>query len=496
MTTTCIDGAFIVVDANPRVGGVLVDGRRIVGLAWAKEDRAALRAGAAQVVDAAGHWLMPGLIDGHAHAYGTLLRGTENSLPLELWALYTTLYGRAFDGASLRAAILLGAAERIRGGITGTLDHSPMVHLAPDALAAHEASGLRVAYAPFLHDLSDYDLLDVKLPPALQPLVGGPPPLDADAYAANFAALVQAAHGGSGRVSVQLGPNAPQRCSPAGWMLWRTLRERHDIAVHTHLMETRAQASLNARWPGGLVAEMQRQGLLEGRLTCAHGVWLTDADLATLARHDVTISHNPASNLMLGSGMMRWCACATWGVRLALGNDSANTGGRHDHFSQMRLALMLPRHAGGDFSSKPRPREVFLAATEGGAAALGLQGRLGRISEGQLADLVLLRATDAGSLAAEPTLDVLVQHAGAEHVRSVMIDGVWVMHDGRILAFDEAAVLRDAQARAMALRDRVASSLPVLAAAMPDMTAQFARQGQRWTGSDRARKIASADRMH
>ncbi|HEY1931971.1 MAG TPA: amidohydrolase family protein [Acetobacteraceae bacterium] len=474
MSPICIDGAFVCAGATPRPGSLLVEGRHIAAVAWSPQDRADLRARAAEVVDATGQWLMPGLIDAHAHAYGTLLRGTENALPLELWALYTTLYGRAFDAAALRAAILLGAAERIRGGITGTLDHSPMLHLAPEALAAHEASGLRVAYAPFLHDLSDYDLLGMPLPPELQPLAGGPPPLDADAYAAHFAALVQAACAGSGRVTVQLGPNAPQRCSPAAWTLWRTLRDRHDIAVHTHLMETRAQASLNARWPGGLVAEMQRQGLLEGRLTCAHGVWLTDAELATLARHDVTISHNPASNLMLGSGMMRWCACTACGVRLALGNDSANTGGRHDHFAQMRLALMLPRHAGGDFAAWPRPAEVLRAATEGGAAALGLHGLLGRIAEGQLADLVLLRATDAGSLAAEQTLDTLVQHAGAEHVQSVMIDGAWTLRDGRILAFDEAAVLRDALAQSVALRQRVADKLPVLAAAMPGMAARFA----------------------
>jgi 5-methylthioadenosine/S-adenosylhomocysteine deaminase len=481
MATICIDGAFICADTDPRLGSILVDGHHINAIAWSEQDRAALCARAAEVVDATGQWLIPGLIDAHAHAYGTLLRGTENALPLELWALYTTLYGRAFDGASLRAAIVLGAAERIRGGITGTLDHSPMMHLACEALAAHEASGLRVAYAPFLHDLSDYDLLGMRLSSELLPLIGGPPPLDADAYAGHFAALVQAARGLSGRVTVQLGPNAPQRCSPAAWALWRTLRDRHDVAVHTHLMETRTQALLNVRWPGGLVAEMLRQGLLEGQLTCAHGVWLEDADLVTLARHDVTISHNPSSNMMLGSGVMRWGTCAACGVRLALGNDSANTGGRHDHFSQMRLALMLPRLGSDCFSAWPRTADVFLAATEGGAAALGLKGRLGRIAQGQLADLVLVRATDAASLAAEPTLDALVQHAGPEHVQSVMIDGAWVMRDGRILTFDESAALRAAHAEARTLRQRVGGKLPVLVAAVPDMAAQFARVAKHTT---------------
>ena len=131
------------------------------------------------------------------------------------------LYGKAFDGPALRAAILLGAAERIRGGITGMVDHAPMAHLAEFALAAHESSGLRVAYAALLHDVSDYDLLGLPLPDVLRPVIGGPPALDAETYTDRFAAIVQAADAGSGRVNVQLGPNAPQRCSSQAWALWR-----------------------------------------------------------------------------------------------------------------------------------------------------------------------------------------------------------------------------------------------------------------------------------
>jgi len=182
MRPVVIDGALVCPQA--RAGTVLVADGRVAGVAWDEEGRAALLGRAAEVVDGRGHWLMPGMVDAHAHAYGALLRGTENSLPLELWALHTTLHGRAMDGPALRAAILLGAAERIRGGITGTLDHSPMMALARDSLAAHEESGLRVAFAPFLHDLSDYELLDLALPEALRPLVGGPPALDEQAYAA------------------------------------------------------------------------------------------------------------------------------------------------------------------------------------------------------------------------------------------------------------------------------------------------------------------------
>jgi 5-methylthioadenosine/S-adenosylhomocysteine deaminase len=473
MPPILLDGGVICTDATARPGGVLVHGRRIEAVAFTAEDRAALRARAADIVDASGHWLMPGMVDAHAHAHGTLLRGTENSLPLELWALHTMLYGQAFDGPALRAAILLGAAERIRAGITGMVDHAPMAHLAEYALEAHESSGLRVAYATLLHDVSDYDLFGIPLPDSLRPLVGAPPALDAPTYTDKFVATLQTANAGSGRVSVQLGPNAPQRCSPRAWALWRDLRDRHGVAVHTHLLETRLQASLNARWPGGLVSEMERQGMLRGPLTCAHGVWLREAEMEILARHDVTVSHNPASNLMLGSGVMRFGSCTACGLRLALGNDAANTAGRADHFAGMRLTMSLPRRDGGDFTVWPKPSDVFAAATESGAAALGLKAQLGRIAEGQIADLVLVRAGHAGTLAARPALDVLVQHAGPEHVDSVMVDGKWVMREGRILAFDEAAMLANAQAQSVALQQRAAPNLAVLLAAMPAIAARF-----------------------
>ena len=223
--------ALVLGDAGFTEATVLVEGSRIAAVGVSPVDRAALRQRAAEHVDAGNSWVIPGLIDAHAHGYAALLRGTENSLPLELWSLYTVLYGRAYDAAAMRAAILLGAAERIRAGITGWIDHSPMVHLAEAALAAHAESGLRVGWAAFLHDISDDTLLGLALPPEVARLAGGTPPFDPDAYAQRFGELVQAAK--PDRVSVLLGPNAPQRCSPAAWRLWRDLRDRHGVGVHT-----------------------------------------------------------------------------------------------------------------------------------------------------------------------------------------------------------------------------------------------------------------------
>jgi 5-methylthioadenosine/S-adenosylhomocysteine deaminase len=474
MTSCAIDGALVLSDNGFVPGTVLVEGRHIAALAWSAAERKGLRARAGTVVAAEGHWLIPGLIDGHAHGYATLLRGTQNSLPLELWAFYTVLYGRAFDAAALRAAILLGAAERIRAGITGWIDHSPMMHLGEAALAAHEASGLRVGFAPFLHDVADDALLGLTLPADVTSLAGGAPALDPQRYAAQFAELVEAARAGSGLVSVLLGPNAPQRCSPAAWQLWRSLRDRHGVSVHTHLMETRTQAEIGARWPGGLVAEMERQGLLDEWLSVAHGVWLTPEERDLLAAHRVTVVHNPASNLMLGSGIMPLLETRRAGLRVALGTDSANTGGRHDLFEAMRLAVMLPRVSERDPARWPHGRDVLDMATENGATVLGLQGRVGRIAPGQLADLVLVRCRIAGTLSLAPGEDALVQHGGPEAVDSVMVDGHWLMRRQKLLAIDEAAALADAEAAIAALQESTATKLSVLQQAVPGLAEALA----------------------
>lgn len=473
MTRPLAIDAVIVTDDATRPGTLLAAEGRIAALAWTAGDRAALRARAAEVLDASHCWLLPGLVDAHAHAYAGLLRGTESSLPLELWALFTTIHGRALDARALRAAILLGAAERLRAGYTALVDHTPYAALAEVALAAHEASGLRVGYAPFLHDLTDYELMGLPLPPALADMARLPP-LDADAFAARFAAVVAAARAGSGRVVPMLGPNAPQRCSPAARALWRRLRDRHDVPVHTHLLETRAQRRAGQeRWPGGIVAAMAQDGLLDGWLSLAHCVWLDPAEAETLARHGATVVHNPASNLMLGSGLMPYAAHRRAGLPLALGTDSANTGGRHDGWEAMRLAFMLHRAPGSDPASWPRAPDVLHMGTQAGAAVLGIDA--GRLRPGALADLVLVRRTDATTLLGEESLEGLLLHANATAVDRVFVGGVPVFAAGRVLAFDEDAALADAAGARTEVSARAAPRVAGLRAALPALAAHLRR---------------------
>ncbi len=455
----CIANADILIDAKAtfRRGAVLIEKGRIAAIAYGDEANA-LKARAASTVDANGLALIPGFVNAHHHSYANALRGTENALPLELWALYTVAYGRNIDEKLLRLAILTGAAEMLRNGVTGVIDHSPPVRRGPASFAAHVESGMRVAFAPFFHDTHDHDLLGFEVPAALRAGVEGlgfPP---ADLVGDVFAQLAGA--NGAGRVRVLLGPNAPQRCSPDLLDLWAQLRERHGFGSHTHLLETRAQAIACARhWPDGIVVEMDRRGLLDDRLAVAHGVWLTPKERDLLAARGVTVVHNPASNLMLGSGILPTADLRKRGVRMGLGSDSANTGGSADPFELMRLATMIGR-VGSDWESWLDANAAFAMATAGGANAMGLRGEIGKIEIGRLADLVLVDMSNTTSTEA-PSIETLIRHCGPAAVRATMVGGAWVYRDGKVLAFDEDTIRRDLADAAAEFRERCAAELTI-----------------------------------
>jgi len=473
--TLAITNALVLAgwEVEPREGVVLIEGERILAIAQG-DDAAALAARAGERFDAGGAIVMPAFVNAHHHAYSNALRGTENAQPLELWALFTVAWGRALDGDLLRLAILLGAAEMLRGGVASVIDHSPQVRLHETAFAAHAESGMRVGYAPMLHDLHDHDLLGFTLPAPLRARIEGAGFPSHGFYADMIAALVAAA-GGSSRVRILIGPNAPQRCSPELLTLWAGLRARHGLGVHTHLLETRAQAIQARRaWRDGIVAEMDRRGLLTPGLAVAHGVWASEAERALLAARGVVVVHNPSSNLMLGSGVMPYAGYAVHGATIALGSDSANTGGAADPFELMRLAMMLPRvHQDPVAGFKPSSVEVLRMATQGGARALGLGDQLGRIAPGQLADLAVIDLSDAAAIAMAPTRDVLVQHGGPARVRATMVGGRWAWRDGRILAFDESAVLAAFRDSAADLAHRAADECRIARAAACVFTPQL-----------------------
>jgi 5-methylthioadenosine/S-adenosylhomocysteine deaminase len=452
----CISGGHILAsDSEPlREGGLLIDGDRIAAILTPSEATdVALYAD--EVVDATGMLLMPPLFDAHVHSTSTLARGTENSLPLELWSYYAIAYGRGLTEETIKHAVMLTNVEMIRNGIGGYIDHFPHTRFAMAGMDAHIRSGLRVGLAPFFADQYDEDILGLPLDRDRLRTIAPQRSFDPKAVYAIFDELVDSRNKlSTDRITLLAGPNSPQRCSDAAWSLWRSLQSDFDLGSHTHLLETIPQASAaKKRWPQGVVQALDDAGLLHEKLSVGHGIWLSDAEKMLLAKRGVTVSFNPISNAMLGSGRKNARHELDLGVSIALGTDCSNTGGRHDLFEVMRHMFVSGRDAGSDFERWLTPVEVLAAATKSGARALCSSVKTGTLEKGNGADVLLLDFDAGGMTAAPYTPNSIVVHADPRNVCSLMVDGRWLLRDRVIVAFDENEIVSAAKISARNLRE-------------------------------------------
>jgi 5-methylthioadenosine/S-adenosylhomocysteine deaminase len=233
-------------------------------------------------------------------------------------------------------------------------------------------------------------------------------------------------------VSFCLAPHAPYTVSDATFRKIAKLVGEVDVPVHIHLHETldeiaRSQAEHGVR----PIERLDRVGLLGPGLIAVHAVHLSDAEIALLAKHGASVVHCPSSNLKLASGFAPVAKMAAAGINVAIGTDGAASNNRLDMFEEMRLAALLAKAVAGDAEAMPA-HAALRAATLGGAAALGLETRIGSISPGKAADLAAVRlAGPELSPCYDPT-SLLVYAAGRQHVTDVWIAGRHLLRGGII----------------------------------------------------------------
>lgn len=427
-----------------RDGGVVIDGDRIVdaGPAAVLAERHRLPARRLPGV------LMPGLVDAHSHLRGTPLTAHGlDARPLEQWLCTLT----TMTTLPSRDEALLAAAALLRTGVTTVqvLAHSfaaaggYAAEILDIAAGAAEA-GIGTVLAVGLTDTAEY--APEPRPAALSALPSADRGLAPPEYPALVSAL--AAETLPGRTTLAVGPVGPQWCTDAALDAVRAARGNR--RVHAHLHESAAQRDWLAGGPDPL-ARLEWHGLVDSGFTAAHGVHLTDEEIARLAAAGAALVHCPVSNERLAVGTARVRAWLDAGACAALGIDSQDDG-RPDMFEVMRAALRAAAGIGTPLSGG----EAFALATTGGAGAVG-DDDAGTIAPGRRADLVhLALGTTAGR-----EIDEIVEGGSASRIPNVWAAGIPVVVDGR--SRSEAA---EASARA-----RIAALLAADAPARADRRA-------------------------
>lgn len=381
----------------------------------------------ARVVDATGCLVVPGLVQAHIHLCQTLFRGLAEERPLLQW-LRERIWPleAAHDAASLRASARLGIAELLLSGTTAVLDMGTVHHSEQLFLAAAE-SGIRYTGGQALMDQGE------GVPDGLRQ--------DTDAALAASDALHARWDGqAGGRLRHAYTPRFILSCS-ARLLKAVVERAKAGARVHTHVSEQQAEIeAVRAEIGRGDLEYFAEIGLTGPWLVVAHGVWIDDAGLADLARTGTHVTHCPASNLKLASGMAPVRAMLDRGINVALGADGAACSNRLDSWAQLWLAALVGSLRGG--AGSLHAREAFEMATMGGARALGLADQIGSIEPGKRADIVVVDARP--HLPNGDVYSTLVYSCRGSDVRTVLVDGQIVVEDGRLLTLDVDAVRRDA----------------------------------------------------
>jgi len=381
------NGLVIDVEPAPTVRAncdVLIEDGRIAAVGTG------LAADGATVLDATDRIVLPGFVDTHRHTWQTALRGIAADADLgEYLERVLGGIGPRYGAADVYAGTFAGAREALASGIT-TLQDFSHVQYSPAhsdaAVAALRSSGIRAVFG--------YGA----------PVFG--PPLDHDevrrVYAAHFA-------GGDDLVTMALAPSGPSYADldtvRADWAVAKEL----GLRIFTHV--------------GGGTREIETldtNGLLDAQITFVHGNALSNDELARIAEAGAAVAIAPAVEAQMGHGAPMVGRLRSHGITTGLGVDVVTTVAG-DMFSLMRATLLTSQLGGG-----PRlgAADVLRLATLDGAAALGLDDRVGSLRPGKQADLVLLRASDVNLVGGHhDPIGTVVTGAHPGNVDAVLVAG-------------------------------------------------------------------------
>jgi cytosine/adenosine deaminase-related metal-dependent hydrolase len=412
-----------------------------------------------RTIDATGKLVVPGLINGHTHSQSTTMAGFGDCLSHPAFMWLTQAHTSRRTPEQTRLAVLLTAHQMLMTGTTAAIDHFPGQRFSIEdmdaVLGAWQETGMRTALAMRFFDGEFGDILPKGITPLDQSAIQLLKPQSVAELKELMNQTMRRWHRLDNRIFAFPAPSNPDRCSDEALLLCTELAERYDSGIHTHLLETKRQAQIAYdRYGSTTVARLERLGVFSNRWSCAHSIWLSDDDLTLMANRRAVAVLNPESNSRLGTGTARILDMMEKAIPLAIGTDGAGANDNLEMHEAMRAVATLNRPSGPDRQKWVTAKDALRMATAGGAAALRLEGQLGRIEPGYLADLAIYRLdlpwwTPINDVAAQ-----LVYAETGASVETVIVAGRVVYAEGKPTTFDAAAVRKGVIEMVKELRHR------------------------------------------
>ena len=377
-----------------------------------------------------GRLLMPGLINCHSHIPMVLMRGVGSGLPLHEW-LFDTIFPiedrlvREDIAAASRFALL----EMIAGGTTSFSD---MYFFPEETVCAVAEAGVR---ANLNRCVQCFD--DNQTP-------------EENRQIKESLALFEKYHGAADdRIRIDFSIHAEYTCKPRIARAYSALCAERGARMHIHLSETEREVrECVERYGVSPVRWFEQMGTFESPTAAAHCVAVSAEDRAILRAHNVSVIHNPTSNLKLGSGFAPVREMLDEGINVALGTDGTASNNNLNVFEEMHLAAIMHNGYHCD-PTRISDTEVLDMATVNGAR---LQGRddVGVLAVGKKADLIAIDLSKPHLYPNFDPLALLTCSAQAGDVCMTMVDGKILYENGEFLTLDAEKI--KAQMRAAVAR--------------------------------------------
>ncbi|MEH1956661.1 amidohydrolase [Nostoc sp.] len=384
-------------------------------------------------IDGKNKLLLPGFFNAHTHSSEMWQRGIMSMFPLELWL--AELYDFApLDPEQVYLSALGTAVETLLSGGTSVVDHLvliPGLELETIAIAAraYKEVGIRAFIAPLIQDES----LTAGIPSGESAQTHEPYFRSAAATLEIIEEAVRQFHRPDEGVNILIAPTGIQLCTDTLFEGCTELSDRYNLCRHSHLLETRAQEKLAQEKYGCTAVEhLKRIGFLSNKTSLAHCVWLNDADIAILAETQSTVVHNPLSNLRLGSGIAPILKYRQAGVNVTFGCDGASSNDSQDLLEAIKIGSILHNITDSDYQHWITPRQAVKMASLGGAKGLNIADKVGSLTVGKQADLVLYDLTNLSLLPRTDPIGLLVLGRPSNVVNSAWVNGKQIIADGKV----------------------------------------------------------------
>ncbi len=403
-----------------RKGALAVAGNRISCVGHA--DLLEILYPEARRVDLGEAVMMPGLINAHTHVPMSLLRGFSDDKALMDWLTQDIFPQEAkLTPELVELGALFSFAEMLRSGTTAFYDmymHERAVFRAADAIGIRGVLGESVTqYFPSLSCKDEEAYFD---------------------YCRAFAEACK----GHPRLRSSILPHAPYTTNPELLQRCRALADETGSLFGMHLAETQGETESCLKSFGlRPVPYCESLGLLRADTTFFHMVEADEHDLDLLAAHGCALTHCPASNMKLASGVAPIGKMAQRGLGVGLGTDGPASNNAQNMLREMYMASLLQKVHTLDSTACPAQLALDLA-TRGGSAALH-EPLIGTLEPGMKADFIAL---DLRSPNMQPVHNIISNivyaSTGAEN-RLTVVDGRELYRDGKWLSCDYEALCEE-----------------------------------------------------